>query len=302
MNVAKRERYKNNLYAGMHTLSIKCFYANEMMAGTDNVVKTCNKKKIRDKDQHVYYLQLNPNKAVGSHTMIKTYSEFKAVLEQTLEKMGITSYKITRADFCFNSDDSEDYELFKKMNKLLICCIADSENIDNCYHAVDLWNNKSLSVAIKNNMIETENYDKDLQSKGTTETKNRLEFRSKRYVDSLEVEFQDVWFERLDKACGHFETVQKRYNQELSRIWNEDVLRPARDRDYISVDAFLMAFKDCIFTRKQLEELLAEMGVKNPAGKAKKFKDKHKIEFYTNKDLKEIIETLKKRSREYFKN
>lgn len=302
MEIDKRQRYKNNLYAAIHTLAIKCSYVDEEVAGRKNIVKSCSKKKIRQQEYYEYYLQLNPNKAVGAETLVKTYSELKKILEQAFEEMKITNFRITRADFCFNSDQSEDYELFKKLNKLLIACIADAENIKNCYQTVDLWTNKSLSVAVKNDYIEAENYDKGLQSHGMTETKNRLELRSKRVKKSLDVEFQEKWFLRLDKACERFEFVQDRYNYELSRIWKIDSERSKKERDYISVDAFLIKFKDCIFTRKQLIDLLANMGVKNPAVKAKKFKDKHQIEFYSKKDLTEVIEALKIHAKQYFES
>ena len=300
MDIKKRQRYKDNLYAAIHTLSIKCSDADEVVAGLETIVKSCSKKKVRHQDYYEYYLMLNPNKAVGAETMIKSYSRFEEVLRQALNNIGISNFRITRADFCFNSDESEDYELFKKLNKLLICCIADAENIRNCYQTADLWSNKSLSVAVKNDVIEAENYNKELQSQGTTETKNRLEFRSKRVKKTLDKEFQDKWFLRLDKAYERFEAVQERYNRELCRIWEADVEQPEKERNFISVDAFLMTFRDCIFTRKQLVDLLSKMGVKNPQTKAKKFKDKHKVEFFSKKDLKEIIKALKEVARKYF--
>lgn len=300
MDIKIRQKYKDNLYGTIHTLSIKCNYVNETVAGLEKIVKTCSKKKIRHQECYEYYLVLNPNRVVGAETMIKSYSEFEKILRLAFDNMGITSYRITRADFCFNSDDSEDYELFKKLHKLLICCIADAENIRNCYQTSDLWSNKSLSVAVKNDILEAENYNKELQSQGSTETKNRLEFRSKRVKDTLDVEFQEKWFYRLDKAYERFEAVQERYNYELNLIWERDFERPEKEREYISVDAFLMTFRDCIFSKRQLVNLLTKMGVKNPGLKAKKFKDKHKIEFYSKKDLKEIIGALKKEAQEYF--
>ena len=40
--------------------------------------------------------------------------------------------------------------------------------------------------------------------------------------------------------------------------------------------------------------------VKNPTKKADKFKDNHKIEYFSQKDLEYIIEILKKKTGEYF--
>ena len=302
MKIELKKRYEENVYGAAHTLSVTCNDMDEEVADNEEIVTRNSKTKVRNEDRYIHRLRLNPNNIVGSETMIKSYSQFKTVMNTSFEKMGITSFKINRADFCFNSDDPEDYELFKKLNKLIICCVADLENIKNCYKATDLWSNASLSIAIKSDMLEMENYNKELQSKGITETKNRLEVRSKRVKNALDVEFQQTWLDRLDKAVERFESVQGRYNRELIRIWSEDVEKNPKDRDYISVEAFLMAFKDCLFTRRQLVALLDGMGVKNPEGKAKKFKDKHRVEFYSKTDLLDVVKILKKATRKYFEN
>ena len=289
------------MYACLHTLSGKSAFCDESKAQEQMIVKTCYPKKVRNQDKKEYYLQLNPNKGVLGNGMIKSYSEFETVLFNALEEMQAINFRVTRADLCFNSDNISDYELFKKLNKLLICCIADAFNIKNCYQTAELWSNKSLSVAVKNDVIEAENYDKSVENPNVP-TKNRLELRSKRITGTMEEEFLEKWFCRLDKAMEHFELVQKRYNQELYKLWFTDQERPQKDRNYISLTAFLLMYKDCIFTRKQLVELLQMIGVENPVRKAKNFKERHTIEFYSKTDLKLIIKALKQATINYFCN
>lgn len=301
MKIEYRERYIENLYACLHTLSAKCDFCDETKADGEEIVKTSNSKKVRGQDRQEHYMMLNPNYAVGKHTMIKTYSEFEKVLGEALERMEVINFRITRADLCFNSDDLRDYELFKKLNRLLLCCIASAHDIKNCYKTSDLWTDKSLSVAIKSDTIEAENYDKS-QENPDVETKNRLELRSKSMKVDLKTEFTCKWFKRLDKALEHFEVVQERYNKELYKLWSEDEGRPKKDKNYLSLTAFLLAYKDCIFTRSQLVSLLEMIGVENPERKAKNFKDRHTIEFYSKTDLKVIIDGIKKAAACYFSN
>lgn len=300
MRVQNRNQYIENLYACLHTLSAKCDYCNEVIADTEKIVKTSYPQKIRGKNEYEHYMMLNPNNAVGEHTMIKNYSDFNMVLQQALARMEVKNFKVTRADLCFNSDELGDYELFKKLNRLLICCIADSENIQNCYQTSDLWSDKSLSVAVKDHRIEVENYDKSIENPNVA-TKNRLEFRSKNLRgESLEDEFTKKWFARLDRAVEHFEAVQERYNKELNRLWDEDRNRSDKDKLYVSLTSFLLQYKDCIYTRKQLVELLEMIGIENPSSKAKNFKDRHTIEFFSKTDLKLIIEAIKSATIRYF--
>lgn len=300
MKITYRQKYIQNLYACLHTLSAKCDSCNPEQADSEKIVKTSYPVKVRGQDRYEHYMMLNPNNAVDGSVMIKKYSDFNKVLCQALERMEALNFRVTRADLCFNSDELGDYELFKKLNRLLICCIADAENIKNCYKTSDLWSDKSLSVAVKNDSIEVENYDKSVENPNVA-TKNRLEFRSKRLRGvTLQQEFTEKWFERLDKALEHFDLVQERYNQELCKLWTEDRARDCKDQLYVSLTAFLVQYKDCIYTRKQLESLLELIGVENPKRKAKNFKDRHTIEFYSRTDLKLIVEAIKKATVEYF--
>lgn len=301
MKVEYRNRYIRNMYACLHTLSGKCDFCDEKKADNEEIVKTCYPKKIKGQDEYEYYMQLNPNKAATGNSMVKKYSDFNKILQDALERMEVLNFRVTRTDICFNSDNLEDYELFKKLNRLLICCIADAYDIKNCYKTYNLWNDKSLSVAVKNDVIEVENYDKSIENPNVA-TKNRLEFRSKRIKGTLQEEFLEKWFERLDAALEHFEKVQERYNRELCELWKTDNDRPKKDKLYISLTAFLLQYKDCIYTRKQLENLLELIGIENPKSKAKNFKDRHTIEFYSKTDLKLIIKAIKKAAISYFRN
>lgn len=297
MNVNKRTLYISRIYAALHTLSGRADNVNLQTAEKLEQIKQPQKRKDD------YYLQINPNKVVSEKTMIKSYSEFKRILESTLKEVEVRTFQLNRVDLAFNSDHSEDYELFKKLNRLLICCISQKYDIDNCYESRSLWTLKDLSVAIKGDRIEAENYNKELESKGKTDTKNRLEIRSKRMKagTSIEDEFLGNWCKRLDQSIEEFENVQERYNHILAGLWFEDKAKPKKEQVFVSETAFLLQYQNCIFNINQLRGLFKKMGFEKPERKAKKFKENHKIEFYSQTDLRVVVKALKKAMQDYFK-
>lgn len=304
MRIEKRKKYIENIIAAIHTISGKADWVNDDVAVNNKAIKSCVPKKVPGKDRREFYLQMNLNtdKTIPSGSMIRSYGQFQEILLKTLDSIQATGFRITRADLAIDMFNDGDYQTFQKLNKLILCCLADAINIKNCYSTRDLWTNQSLSVAIKNDSIEAENYDKAKESDGKSKATNRLELRSKRIMRPLDEEFLAKWALRLDHAVEHFEDVQVRYNTELAALWNEDRKKPENCRDYVSLKAFLVQFQDCIFTRSQLRNLLEIIGVENAERAAKNFKDRHHVEFYSKKDLITVIEGIKSAMLTYFEN
>lgn len=302
MKTEDKNNYAEETYPAMHTMKIKCSYIDVEKLVNEPIVNQWGKRKVTGQDKEEYWLIVNPNATQGS-SMHKTFSQFRQEIEKMLVRTGATDVRITRADLSVNSDNPNDYEKFKKLHKLLICCIASAYDVVNCYETKNLWTSRSLSVAIKSNTIEVENYNKAEEAQGKYDTKNRLEFRSvkiKVCIDELQHEFTEKWFNRLDVAIKEFNTVQNRYNYELKKNWLNDRAKPKKERDYMSLNAFLLQYKDNIFTHKQLVELLEAIGVENAEKNANNFKFRHKIEFFSDTDLKFIVKDLKKKIRTYF--
>jgi hypothetical protein len=211
-------------------------------------------------------------------------------------------FHINRADLCFNSTDPESFAQYQKLHRLLICCIADKYSFKNCYQSQDLFSYDGLSVAIKNDRYEIENYDKERESDSKDECKNRLELRSKKMQHStIRHEFIDLWMCKLDEAIGNYKSVQQRYNMNLERLYKLDLAKPKQKRRYLNLTAFLLQYQECIFCRAQLIDLLARFDeVKDPEAKADNFKKKHKIEYFSQADLKYIVDCLKRKTEVYF--
>ena len=305
MNIQKRNEYaeKMNLN-GIDTLSgyvpRKVLNENEFKNGVGVNVNQCNYQA----DNERTFLLINPNKQGEGESLITKYSDFVKKMEHILESVGadLEEYDIVRADFCFNSRDISSYGTYQKIHRLLISCLAKAYKYKNSYVTHDLWDDERLSIAIKKDDSEVENYNKHRQSDGTDESANRLEFRSKRMSGtSIEYQFMTKWFERLDKARESFDDVQNKCNDHLERLYKNDIAKPPKERNYLSLNAFLLQYKESIYTRKQMIDLLSRFDeVKNPTKRADKFKDKHRIEYFSQKDLEYIIEVLKDKTTQYF--
>lgn len=305
MNIQKKLEYpeKMNLY-GIDTVSgyiprkVKETEYNQSTAKVN--INQCNYKV----DEEKTYLLINPNKQGERESLITKYSDFVKKMEHILNSVGadLNEYDVIRADFCFNSTDTSTYNSYQKLHRLLISCLAKAYKYKNCYVSCGLWDFERLSIAIKKDDSEVENYNKYRESEGKDESANRLEFRSKRMSGtSIEYQFMTKWFERLDKARNCFNDVQTEYNNHLESLYKNDIAKPPRERSYLSLNAFLLQHKETIYTRKQMIDLLSRFDeVKNPTKRADKFKDKHRIEYFSQKDLEYIIEVLKEKTTRYF--
>lgn len=264
-------------------------------------VKQCNYRPTEDRT----YLLINPNKnREKEEKLITSYSEFVSKMDHIINSLGadLDDLDIIRADFCFNSRDESTFEDYQKLHRLIISCLADTYKFKNCYVSCDLWDYDRLSIAIKKDDCEIENYNKYKQSNGQDESANRLELRSKRMSGtSIKYQFMVKWFDRLDKAIEHFEDVQQKANMHLERLYKEDLQRDRKDRKYVSLTAFLVQYKESIYTSKQMIDLLSRFDeVANPQNRAKKFKEKHNIEYFSKRDLDHIVRVLKQKTLQYF--
>lgn len=305
MDIQKRNEYEKTMSLnGIDTLSgyiPDVVTYKDMRNGIKENISKCNYQP----DKKRTHIVVNPNKKTGSsEKLITKYSEFLEKMNFILASMDRTldDMDVIRADFCFNSTDISSYRSYQKLHRLLISCLAKAYKYKNCYVSDSLWNFERLSVAIKKDDSEIENYNKYRESDGKDESTNRLELRSKRMSGTtIEYQFMTKWFERLDKAQKLFEDVQKEYNDQLEKLYKDDLQKPPKERNYLSLNAFLLQYKECIYARKQMIDLVGRFEeVKNPEKKADKFKEKHKIEYFSKKDLEHIIKVLKKKTVEYF--
>lgn len=303
MNFNKRLAYCNNqTQIGIHTGNGTTRENVDLdKASKINLIENCNIRKVRNEDRYEIYMRVNPNR--NSHGYISTkYTEFSNIMQGLFDELGIMSFKWKRVDLSFNTLDNQYYSNYTKLNRLLIACLANSANDYNTYDTKNFWNGKTKSLVTKNGYREIEFYDKKDESKNKSPYYSRLEFRSMRMRGSIEHEFLEVWFERLDKATQQFENVQNKFNQSMAEIYMEDLVKKKHHREFLSINSFLMARRDYIFTSNQLKKLLVMLGLteKEAKNKAYNFKKYHSIEYIKKEDLEAIIADIKAKITDYF--
>lgn len=311
MNRKKLNNY--NLTASYHTMAIK---SPGIVQGVQPEVAECISSSSRNTQHGAETVSvINPNKLLGDAL---GYTDFCAAFDTILAGAGIKDYSFIRADMRFDNYDPEHYHRYAKLNRYLISMLAVTYNVKNAYRTENLFNLRQLTVAIKNDYFEIENYDRAAKSAITQNhvepAKARLEERtvSRGFrtaykaagedvtnLDVLKHEFTDAWFTRWDKALRNMDQVHKRYNDELENIYKTDKdLFPKRFR---SLTDFLIQYQDCIFCRKQLIELLSRFEeVKNPVNRAKKFKQNYGIEFFSAADVRVAVNEVKRATTEFF--
>lgn len=312
MNKQKLEEY--NLTGSIHTLSIK---SPGIVEDIQKEVANCIISNSQTQNGMTTTSIINPNKLLGD---IFSYREFQSVFNTILAGAGISDYNLIRADMRFDNYEPEHYKKYAKLNRYLISMLAVTYKVKNTYRTENLFNHRQLSVAIKNDYFEVENYDRAAKSELTGNqsepAKARLEERTvsrgfrKLYekckadgedinMEILKTEFIDGWFTRWDKAIGNIDKVQKKYNDELEKIYKED--RHSHPTRFRSLTDFLIQYQDCIFCKAQMIDLLSRFDeVKNPKQRAENHKKRYGIEYFSQKDVQAAINEVKRATREFF--
>ena len=276
-----------NLKASIHTLSIRFQGLTQKVEKSfENCIYTSY-----NNNKDLTTCRINVNKLGGD---ILKFSEFKNVLAAILEQTGNMEYQINRFDIRFDSYDKTHYKRFWKLYRMLISLIGTTYSTQKNYCSSEIFTDEKLSLSIRNNYFQIEYYDKEQQSKGLDKAKSRFELRSLKQnldIEKLSESFFTTWKMRFEKSLEHFEEMQMRYNDELEQIYKND--RSSFPRKYASLNAFLAQHQDCIYTKKQMIDLLKRFDeVKNPENRAKNFKQNYGIEYCTIADAKHFDEIL----------
>lgn len=311
MNKEKRNSYM--LKGSFHTLEIK---SPECIQPDDKNIADCIVTRINENGTEAIS-KINPNKLDGD---LFAFSEFQNTMQAILDASGISSYRFTRTDLRLDNYDEQHYKAFAKLNKYLIAAMAVTYRTKNNYKALDLFTENQISVAIKNEYFQLENYDRKHKNKITGNkaepAKARLEERTtarqwrqiyndeyanqKINLNLLAHEFLTRWAERWKKARMNLDKVQDAYNDALVKKYHAGLnKKPVQFR---SLTDFLIQNQDCIFTSKQMIDLLARLGVKNPKERAKYHKKKYGCEYFSIKDVDYALAEINRATEEYFRS
>lgn len=305
MNVSQRNEFLGSLYGCIHTIT--CY-----LTVTENEIGKIDLKKLRNNqyvstcvyrsDNERLYLKLNLNKGLSGNDMIRTFSAYQEKLKELMKSIGYCCHDltVTRADLCINSNLDRSYERYRKLLKYILCCCYYELDLKNGYETRNPLTFTHLNLKFGNRNLEIENYNKEIESHGSVPTKNRLELRSKKLnctIDELPEEFK-VWGERLEMALSQVNTVQENFNEKIEKIYRNDKAK--------TVDSVVDQFRNCIFARSQLRDLLKRIDRKNNCDKekhnsARYFKSKYGIEFFSDHDLMVTVRSIKEKINLYFR-
>ena len=305
MNVSQRNEFLESMYGCIHTLT--CY-----LTMSENEIKKIDLKELRKNqwvtncihrsDNEKLYLKLNLNKGISGNDMIRSFSIFRKRLEELMNSIGydVSDLVITRADLCVNSNLDQSYERYRKLIKYILCCCYYGLELKNGYETRDPLSFTHLNLKFGNRNLEIENYNKAVESHGSVPTRNRLELRSMKLnctIDELPEEFKK-WGQRLELSLEQAQTVQENFNNRIEEIYRNDKAK--------TVDSVVDQYRNCIFTRSQLRDLLQKIDEKNNSDKEKNssaryYKSKYKIEFFSSHDLVVTVRAIKEKINLYFR-
>jgi hypothetical protein len=239
---------------------------------------------------------------------------FKAVVQKAMCEDGITDYVITRADIAFDSYNENDFELYAKLNRFVISLMSISCNMPDRYESKDFLTIESLNIAVKSisGTKEIEAYNKKAEANcknRNTKVTNRLEFRrcrlQKTNYGADYAKLAALWIDELTNA------VRKSNVAELEKIINNKLVdlyrvnprkyssRTARADSIHSINAFITAHQQYIYTRCQLIAFYKLLGIADAEQKAADYKRNHNIEFFSRADLKYYINIISDTAESY---
>lgn len=311
-----------SLNASLHTVQIK---TPATVENVDKKIYNCVRISNRNKNgTAASVIKINANELQGD---LFSFDEFRNVFTLIVNGMSIDSFNVIRADMRLDNYDSQHYERYSKLNKYLIAAIAVTYKAKNCYITRNLFTEKQLSVAVKTDYIQIENYNRSAKSEieGNCKepAKARLELRtmprqwrtiriknekqlllmteseaSNWNVDYLKNEFMGSWFVRLDKSIRNLDKVEERYNSELKKMYDEG--KNSYPKKFRSVTDFIMQYQDCIFTRQQLINLIDSLGIENAEQKAKDYRKRYGIQLFNSADVERAVAEIKRAIIQYF--
>ena len=312
----KSQKINNySLTGSIHTLQIKSSDIPEIPVE----LQECISSSTRKNHGNIEAISIiNPNKLLGD---CFSFIEFEDCLTSILEECCVTDYNLMRVDFRMDSYESEHYRLYAKLHKYLLSCLAVTYKVKNVYKTENLFSNQLLSMAVKNDYLQCECYNREEKSKLTEnhveKAKSRLEERTlskswrmiatkkienekKSKLEDMEREFVTDWSNRWQKAIAtaNVEAVWSKFNCELAKIYQED--KTAYPVKFRSLTDFLIQYQDCIFCHRQMVQLLEMIGIENPESRARNHKKRYGIEYFSKSDLKKAVEEIKRATEKFF--
>ena len=79
-----------------------------------NIINLCNVRKVGNRDWYKTYIRVNPNKNNVSY-ILENYSDFKKVVKNVFDEIGVNDFEWKRLDLSFNTLDNAYYKNYTKL-------------------------------------------------------------------------------------------------------------------------------------------------------------------------------------------
>lgn len=279
---------------------------------TERTEKVLEGVTVVQADNGMISLKVNPSKVYASYILkdeealncyeVLKYSEFNAAMRYVLDELGIYAFYYKRIDYRFDSYTTT-FDEVQKLNKALILSYYTLHHTENIYHTKHLITDEDLNDCYATYTRELESYRK-IREEPTGTVLSRLEIRSinqhktkNPFPLTRPEELASRWKAELTECPAAYTAMTETLNQALIERFNSNRAL------YPTISEFLRHNIDIIFTAKQMDDLLYQLGVKNPEQTRWNFQRRNKgldTKFYSEKDLTAYIKYLAKRQKIFF--
>lgn len=244
----KKSNIPQNLRFGIDTIEII----------TDVQVDSHLFKKTYDFSDNRSKYKFNPDKAHDNRCIV-SYTEYKDSVSRALQQEKINTPKLCRIDFRWDNM-RDDYNLYYKLNKVLVLCLDLCYKNDNRYESIDPLTLAEKSIRCENKNIEAEYYNKQLQEPDST-IKSRLELRAKRgeKLVGTEPQYFAVFAQRLIKAV-----CKKQLDRLCDLTYKALADKWDKEKDVCRPFSFLYKYRNTIYTKEMVLDICNYLGYKSP--------------------------------------
>ena len=258
------------------------------------------------------------NPEIYNGEKVNSLELFHNLLYRLMCDIGVgNNYLITRLDFALDNYKSK-FDEFAKLNRYMLSLLSISKDMQNRYESNDFLKLTSLNIKVvnKSKSFEVEAYNKQIEVERQgreTDIKSRLEFRKSQldknhYKTDVFSETVNEWLLDLQKSVAadtiHLledmvnEALVEHYKSTQSQYGGKRAVRGS----IRNINLFIQSMQQYIYSKKQLIKLYELLEVPEPRKHADNYKRNYRVEFFSMKDAKRYVETIRNAVDQYKDN
>lgn len=258
------------------------------------------------------------NPEIYNGEKVNSLELFHKLLYRLMCDIGVgNNYLITRLDFALDNYKSK-FDEFAKLNRYMLSLLSISKDMQNRYESNDFLKltNLNIKVVNKSKSFEVEAYNKQIEVERQgreTDIKSRLEFRKSQldknhYKTDVFSETVNEWLLDLHKsvAADTIHLLEDMVNEALVEHYKSTQSQYGGKRavsgSIRNINLFIQSMQQYIYSKKQLIKLYELLEVPEPRKHADNYKRNYRVEFFSMKDAKRYVETIRNAVDQYKDN